>query len=411
MSLTIRALRTATFGFGPGFSASLELNQEYTLQESRINLAVLDKIRTYAAAGKVQVVSSGPRHGFAISRPSTARNQILLILGDDATTSVLPNGSTLHYLSLGGVQFILGNSNIDGTNAASLETAFLAALAASTTFQATGARVASSSVLSTPAEVAATQTLTFAANASNNDPVVIGGQTYTFKTSLTAPTTANEVLIGGSASASLDNLIAAINGAAGGGTTYGSATVANASVTAAAGAGDTMVVTAIVAGTVGNAIATTETFTDVGNVWGAATLAGGLDTRVLVVIDGDDVDDWAAFVAATEVTDVNGDPLGTPLITITALTAVTDDAPATDVPVYVSRTVVAGDVTRGYIALDSGLTNLSTKFAVRITRAGTEIEHNGTVSVIDNRVVRIENNSSVDFEAGDIVQLFAAGAD
>ena len=123
---------------------------------------------------------------------------------------------------------------------------------------------------------AAAQTLTLAANAGDTQTVVIQGQTYTFKTALTASTTANEVLIGASASASIDNLIAAINKAAGGGTTYGSETVANASVTAAAGAGDTMVVTSRTKGTVGNAYTTTETLAN--GSWGAATLAGGADT-------------------------------------------------------------------------------------------------------------------------------------
>jgi hypothetical protein len=120
---------------------------------------------------------------------------------------------------------------------------------------------------------AATGTLTAASNPSNNDTVTIGSRTYTFKTSLTP--TANEVLIGVDASASLDNLIAAINGAAGAGTTYASGTTAHANVTAAAGTGDTMDVTAKVAGTAGNAIATTETGTNLS--WGSATLTGGVN--------------------------------------------------------------------------------------------------------------------------------------
>src|SRR5690606_4846590 len=45
-------------------------------------------------------------------------------------------------------------------------------------------------------------------------------------------------------------------------------------VEAAAGAGDTMDVTAIEAGALGNAIATSETLTN--GSWGAATLTGGI---------------------------------------------------------------------------------------------------------------------------------------
>jgi hypothetical protein len=121
--------------------------------------------------------------------------------------------------------------------------------------------------------VAATGTLTATGNPSNNDTVTIGSRTYTFKTSLTP--TAGEVLIGGSASASLDNLIAAINGGAGAGTAYASGTTVHADVEAAAGTGDTVDVTAKVNGTAGNSIASTESSTSLS--WGAATLAGGVN--------------------------------------------------------------------------------------------------------------------------------------
>lgn len=126
-------------------------------------------------------------------------------------------------------------------------------------------------------------TLTLTDNPSDGDTAVIGTQTYTFKTALTLTTvngtpqaiTANEVLIGLTASDSLDNLIAANNGAAGDGTLYGSQTTPNTSAYAQAGAGDTATFTSYAQGTAGNSIATTETFTAAGNVFGAATLTGG----------------------------------------------------------------------------------------------------------------------------------------
>jgi hypothetical protein len=119
---------------------------------------------------------------------------------------------------------------------------------------------------------AAVGTLTLSDNAAADETVVIGDRTYTFKVTAAA---ANQVKVGADASASIDNLIAAINGAAGAGTLYGTGTVAHALVTAAAGAGDTMVVTAKTKGTAGNAIATTETMGD--GAWGAVTLASGAD--------------------------------------------------------------------------------------------------------------------------------------
>lgn len=129
--------------------------------------------------------------------------------------------------------------------------------------------------------VAATGTLTFVANPADTDPVVIGSRTYTFQTVLT--NVAGHVLIGATASDSLDNLIAAINLGAGSGVKYAAATTQHPTVTAAAGAGDTMVVTAQAKGTAGNAIATTETFTNAGNVWGAVTLTGGVDSYTIKI--------------------------------------------------------------------------------------------------------------------------------
>jgi len=127
-------------------------------------------------------------------------------------------------------------------------------------------------------DVAATGTLT-AATIANNDTVSVGGKTYTFKTALTP--TANEVLLGGTTSDSLDNLIAAITLGAGSGTLYAAATTVNLNVTAAAGAGDTMVATALVAGTAGNSIASTASLTS--GSWGAATLAGGSDNSTATI--------------------------------------------------------------------------------------------------------------------------------
>lgn len=78
-----------------------------------------------------------------------------------------------------------------------------------------------------------TGTLTQTANPTDGETVVIGSRTYTFKTALTGA--ANEVLIGASCVASMSNLIAAVNAAAGAGTTYGSGTTVNADAVAAVG--------------------------------------------------------------------------------------------------------------------------------------------------------------------------------
>lgn len=114
-------------------------------------------------------------------------------------------------------------------------------------------------------------TLTGTAIPLNNETVTLGSRTYTFKTTLTGA--ANEVLIGAGLTNALDNLKAAINGAAGAGTLYGTGTVAHADIIAGAKTGTTLVVVAREAGTAGNALASTETSTVFS--FGAGALTGG----------------------------------------------------------------------------------------------------------------------------------------
>lgn len=120
--------------------------------------------------------------------------------------------------------------------------------------------------------VSATGVLTLTGNAVAAETVTIGTQVYTWVSPIGG---ADTVLVGATASDSLDNLIAAINNAAGEGVTYGTGTAKNVDATAAAGAGDTMDLTAIALGAAGNAVVTTETMT-VGS-FGAGTLTGGVD--------------------------------------------------------------------------------------------------------------------------------------
>lgn len=109
--------------------------------------------------------------------------------------------------------------------------------------------------------------LTLTANAGNTETVTINGTTRTFKTTIT---TVNDVLIGANAGASIDNLIASLNGDDGAGTLYHADTVAHTTVRATAGAGDTMVASAIANTSATDAYATTETLTN--GSWGGATM-------------------------------------------------------------------------------------------------------------------------------------------
>jgi len=120
--------------------------------------------------------------------------------------------------------------------------------------------------------IQATAVLTTTANFANGETVTLGPKTYAFQTVLT--NVDGNVLIGATASDSLDNLVAAVNLSAGAGTTYALATTANASVGAETGSGAARTFYALVGGTAGNALASTETATNAS--FAGATFSGGV---------------------------------------------------------------------------------------------------------------------------------------
>lgn len=120
--------------------------------------------------------------------------------------------------------------------------------------------------------VAASGTLTFSGTGADGDTITIGGVTYTLRAT---PSAAYDVDIGGTATATADNLVAAIMAGAGAGTAYGTDTVRHPDVSAANASG-TVTVTALVTGTAGNSIATSESGSSAS--FGAAALAGGTGT-------------------------------------------------------------------------------------------------------------------------------------
>lgn len=126
--------------------------------------------------------------------------------------------------------------------------------------------------------VAATSLFTLTALPTDTETVTVGttdGATpavYTFKNALT---TSFQVLIGVSIAATMANFVAAVIHGAGEGTVYGTGTTANADVTAALQPSNQLLATALTPGTVGNAVATTDTCAN--GSWTGATLAGGED--------------------------------------------------------------------------------------------------------------------------------------
>jgi hypothetical protein len=130
--------------------------------------------------------------------------------------------------------------------------------------------------------------LTLVANPLNTETVTIDAKVYTFQTVLT--NVDGNVLIGATASDSLDNLLAAITLGTGSGTLYAAATTPHPTVSALILTALTMRVVALIGGPGGNLIATTETLTS--GSFGAATLGGGsVQNSVTIVGVGVDVVD------------------------------------------------------------------------------------------------------------------------
>lgn len=140
---------------------------------------------------------------------------------------------------------------------------------------------------------APTTTLTLSGNAVAAETITIGGVTYTFRTTVTN-TVPNEIKVGATASATLDNIKDAINGTVSGtaGVEYSQATKRHPLVTAGAKDATTVVIAATDTN-VGGTAPTTETMTN--GAFTGATLSAG--TLGAVVVANPSVKNSAAGVA------------------------------------------------------------------------------------------------------------------
>jgi hypothetical protein len=122
---------------------------------------------------------------------------------------------------------------------------------------------------------APTTTLTSSGVAQNNETMTIGNVTYTFKTALSSPAVANEILIGAAATNTLDNIKDAINGTSvsgSPGTIYSQPTKRHPQVTAGAKTATTLVIAPADVNT-GGSMATTETLANF--AFTGATMSAG----------------------------------------------------------------------------------------------------------------------------------------
>ncbi len=123
--------------------------------------------------------------------------------------------------------------------------------------------------------VKATSTMTNATSFSDGETFTINGLQYTWKTTLSSPVQAFEVLIGANVATSLDNMKLAINKGATEGTQYSFGTYAHPDVTATTNGATTQVIEAREFGTRANAFTTSEVSAT--GAWTGATLSGGVE--------------------------------------------------------------------------------------------------------------------------------------
>ncbi len=120
----------------------------------------------------------------------------------------------------------------------------------------------------------ATETLTCTGQPTDGQTVIIGAKTYTFQTTLTDSD--GNVDIGANTAGSIDNLYAAMTLGSGAGTAYAASMTAHPSVEATSETDTTLVISAMVPGTIGNEIAVSGTYPGGANAaWAGSALANG----------------------------------------------------------------------------------------------------------------------------------------
>jgi hypothetical protein len=157
--------------------------------------------------------------------------------------------------------------------------------------------------------VKASRVLTMDTQPTSGDTVTIGTKVYTF-VPVGTDTADGEISIGADLAAAKVNFVAAVNGT-------DEFNIPHTLVTAGEFVADACTITALIGGTVGNAIATTETFTAGTNVFAGVTLASGAnctaanaDGVLISTINAEDTQGVAAAQGTGTTVDLTADVAG-----------------------------------------------------------------------------------------------------
>lgn len=266
-------------------------------------------------------------------------------------------------------------------------------------------------------------TLTVAVNPTAGDTITIGAVTYRFETSLAQ---INDIKIGASAAATQVSIQKTLNGTGVAGTDNFAGTVASTVVSCGTFSVNAGALTARIPGTVGNAIVTTSSFTNIGNFFDGTTLG-----TTQAGVDPTATEASAAFVAAVSSTSYtvarvgNNESLLT-MSTIGSQAVVTTETMAGSGNAWNAAATYGGDVaTQGQVSVQSRVPNaqeitldhMHFQFAftpflvivrVTITSSGLQKLWDGKYTVAAGHVT-VDNSGSTDWATTDTVDVLAMG--
>jgi hypothetical protein len=181
------------------------------------------------------------------------------------------------------------------------------------------------------------QSLTVDTQPTSGDTMTIGTKVYTF-VPVGTDTADGEISIGADLAAAKLNIVAAING-------DGAFNEPHPLVSAAAFVGDICAISALIGGVAGDTIATTETFTANTNIFGGATLGGGVSCT--------QADAVTALVLAITASDTQGVGAADGAGDTVVLTA--DTAGVVGNAIEIAETMTNGAFAGGATALSGGV--------------------------------------------------------
>lgn len=222
----------------------------------------------------------------------------------------------------------------------------------------------------------ATVTLTVDTQPTAGDTMTIGNKLFTF-VALTADDADGKISVGTDLATAKVNIVAAINGSAGFNT-------AHPLVTAATFTANTCVITSMVGGTVGNAIACTETYTAVNNAFNTATLVSGANCSAANAI--------TALVAAITANDTQGvgavDGAGDTVVFTADVAGVSGNT------IAISESLTNGSFTGGATVLSGGVNGTVGKFLGTMVDATYAYQCIADNTIVDKNWRRISLGSA-----------------